>query len=356
MGSDRSGFNLFLFTLYPISKERMRKFLIILCLPALILSCGEDEVTPNPVNPDPVIPAKPKVQTPDFNADSAYKYVQEQLAFGPRVPNTAAHDSCAEYLKDKFLSFGLDLLVQEGEVTAYTNSVLKIQNIIGRFHKERKNRIMLCAHWDTRHIADRDPDNPKGAIDGANDGASGVAVILEMARQIAASDPKIGVDFILFDAEDYGSPQLQPGMMAHSQLNDTWCLGSQYWAKNPPIPGYKPQFGILLDMVGAENATFPKELISLQHAGPYVHAIWDRARELGYQNYFIPRAIGGITDDHKYVNEIAGIPTLDIIHYRPGAGDFGMFHHTHGDNIGIINKETLRVVGHVCLDVIYQGL
>lgn len=335
----------------------MRKTLLTLLLPVLLFSCGEQETInkPDPFIPD-TTPQTPKVVTPKFNSDSAYQYVVEQVNFGPRVPNSAAHDSCAKYLVNKLKSFGADVLVQKGEVTAYTSKVLHIQNIIGRFYKERTNRIMLCAHWDSRHIADRDPNNPQGPIDGANDGASGVAVLLEIGRHLMKTDPNIGIDIILFDAEDYGTPQMAPGMMALSDMDDSWCLGSQYWAKNPPIPGYKPRFGILLDMVGGANATFPKEAFSMKYANPIVQAVWKKGRELGYTEYFIEKAIGGITDDHKYINELAGIPTIDIIHYRPKESDFGSFHHTHGDNMTIIDKATLNAVGHTCLEVIYQGL
>ena len=224
------------------------------------------------------------------------------------------------------------------------------------FDRERPKRIMLCAHWDTRHIADRDEENPTGPIDGANDGASGVGVLLEIARHLSQVDPDLGIDLIFFDAEDYGSPQLSMGMTALSDMDNSWCLGSQFWAKNPPITGYKPQFGILLDMVGGEFATFPKEGFSLKYANPLVQAIWNKAQNLGYGNYFINRAIGGITDDHKYINEIAGIPTVDIIHYNPNKSDFGVFHHTHQDNITIINKNTMVAVGSTCMEIIYQGL
>ena len=324
-----------------------------------LIGCGPTE-DPEPELPIPDPPDStthvPKVVTPKFNQDSAYKFVEEQVAFGPRVPNTPEHDSCAKYLAKKLKSYGAHVIVQEGEMKAYTGKQLKIQNIIAQYNKESKDRIMFCAHWDSRHMADRDPENKSGAIDGANDGASGVGVLLEMARQMSMQNPKKGVDLILFDAEDYGEPQLAPGIMQLSSLDDTWCLGSQYWAMNPPIAGYKPKYGILLDMVGASDAVFPKEGFSFQYAGGYLQAVWDKAQSLGYGSYFINYQIGGITDDHKYVNEMAGIPTIDIIHYRPNESDFGSFHHTHADKMDIIDAKTLGVVGHVCLEIIYQGL
>ena len=350
-------FNLFLFTLQKKTVfTSMRQVLISFTLLAIFVSCnrGEQDVLPSTNSKDHT--QIKKTSTPLFVGDSAYRYVLDQLQFGPRVPNSAAHDSCAEYLAKKLGSFGAEVIVQKGEVTAYTNAVLNIQNIIGQFYKERTKRIMLCAHWDTRHIADRDKENPTGPIDGANDGASGVGVLLEIARHLESNDPGLGVDIVFFDAEDYGSPQLSMGMTALSDMDNSWCLGSQFWAKNPPITGYKPQFGILLDMVGGEFATFPKEGYSLKYANPLVQAIWNKAHQLGFGNYFINRAIGGITDDHKYINEIAGIPTVDIIHYNPNKSDFGIFHHTHQDNISIINKNTMVAVGSTCMEIIYQGL
>ena len=335
----------------------MRNPFIFFMIVIIAFSCGESESESNKPHVDPKDGMNIKsIITPTFNADSSFQYVIDQVDFGPRVPNTPEHDSCAVYLVSKLREFGAETMVQKGKVMAYTNSALSIQNIIGRFYKHRKKRILLCAHWDSRHIADRDPINPNGPIEGANDGASGVAVLLEIGRHLMKTDPNIGVDIIFFDAEDYGTPQLTVGMSALSDMDNSWCLGSQYWAKNPPISGYKPQFGILLDMVGASNAVFPKEGFSLKYANPVVQAIWSKAQSLGYGKYFINKAVGGITDDHKYINEISGIPVVDIIHYNPAKSDFGIFHHTHNDNLSIIDKETMRVVGNVCMEIIYQGL
>ena len=190
------------------------------------------------------------------------------------------------------------------------------------------------------------------AIDGANDGASGVGVILETARAIAADSGKldIGVDFIFFDAEDYGKPQ--GSMLGNS--GDSWCLGSQYWSRNLPIEGYDAEYGILLDMVGAADAVFPKESISMYYAPQIVNRIWKIAGAMGHTDYFKSFRGNEITDDHRYLNEIAKIPTVDIIHYEMGRNDFGSFHHTHADNMDIIAKPTLKVVGDVVLQVLYQ--
>jgi len=197
-------------------------------------------------------------------------------------------------------------------------------------------------------------------IDGANDGASGVGVLLEIARNISLLDPLIGVDIILFDAEDYGAPSMSGQFFDLNSMNDTWCLGSQYFCKNILIENYKPKYGILLDMVGGENAKFPKEGISRQFAAQKLNIIWKRAQQLGYGDYFVNKVAPPITDDHTYINQLYRIPTLDIIHYTPrttnGRFDFGKFHHTHQDNIDNIHKPTLMAVGQTVLHVIYEQL
>lgn len=340
----------------------LNKTLLISFIAILAVGCGGEE-TPNeiiPKNIDTPIVEVPKVATPNFNADSAYNFIQHQVDFGPRVPNTPQHDSCGAWIKRKLTEYGFELTVQTGKVKAWTGNMLNMENIIGQYNPEAKNRIMLCTHWDTRPYADRDTKNKTRPIPGANDGGSGVGVLLEIARQISLSDPQTGVDLIFFDTEDYGAMSTNDIIKDLNTMSDTWCLGSQYWSKNPPIPNYRPRYGILLDMVGAEDATFPKEGISRQYAGAQVNRIWKEAEALGYGNYFVKRIAPPITDDHTYINQIAGIPTLDIIHYAPrgsnGNFDFGHFHHTQKDNMDIINKETLKAVGQTVLHVVYQKI
>jgi len=300
----------------------------------------------------------PKVVTPIFNGDSAYLYVQKQVDFGPRVPNTQQHDDCGKWLASELARYGFDTLVQRGKVRAFTGNVLNMQNIIGQYNKDAKERIMFCAHWDTRPFADRDTINKNKPIDGANDGASGVGVLLEVARQISLKHPNLGVDIIFFDAEDYGAVQVNETMQDLSSMADTWCLGSQYWCKNPPIPNYNPKYGILLDMVGAEDAIFPKDAVSRHYAGGLMNKVWKAAQGLGYGNYFVNQLAGALTDDHTYINQLTNIPVIDVIHYVPNGnyGDFGKFHHTHADNMDVVNKKTLKAVGQVMLHVIYQEL
>lgn len=338
------------------------KYTIVFFTSIILFACGEEKhdnhsavVNTNPEHTNKVS----TVATPVFDADSAYGYVAKQVDFGPRVPNTAQHDSCAEWFKRQFEAYGFNIISQKGKVRAFTGAVLPMENIIAQWKPEEKNRIMLCAHWDTRPFADRDSANQNKPILGANDGGSGVGVLIEIARQISLSDPKTGVDIILFDVEDYGAVA-GGGMMSVNSSSDSWCLGSQYWAKNPPVSNYRPRYGILLDMVGAEDATFPKEGISRQYASGPLNSVWNVAEKLGYGDYFVKKMAPPITDDHTYINELTNIPTIDIIHYAPrssyGNFDFGKFHHTHNDNMDVISKKALKAVGQTLLEVIYQKI
>ena len=303
--------------------------------------------------------SKQKITVPKFNADSAFFFIKKQVDFGPRIPNTKEHISCADWLEKKLTNYGFNVLLQKGKVTAFNGAKLNIVNIIGRYNLSSPERIMLCAHWDTRPFADRDSMRMNLPIDGANDGASGVGVLIEIARIIQLSNPTIGIDIIFFDAEDYGAPSMSGQFFDLNAMNDTWCLGSQYFCKNPIIENYRPKFGILLDMVGAKNATFPKEGISRQFAHHQLNKVWKKAQKLGYGNYFVNRLAPPITDDHTYINQLCRIPTIDIIHYAPrttnGRFDFGKFHHTHMDNIDNIHKPTLEAVGQTVLHVIYEN-
>lgn len=319
----------------------------------LLVGCAPDQKAPQSVTSQPTR-KKPSIPAA-FQPDSAYQYIEDQVNFGPRVPNTLPHKETAKYLQNKLKAFGANVTVQEATVEAYNGDQLEIYNIIGRLFPEKEDRIMLFAHWDTRHISDRDdnPENKDLPLLGANDGGSGVGVILEIARSLASAQekPNVGIDIVFFDAEDYGQPNdVQMGMKA-----DTWCLGSQYWARNQPIKDFDPRYGILLDMVGAGDAVFPQDAVSLAYAEDVVNKVWSMANRLGYGAYFTGEVIrGGITDDHLYVNQIAKIPSIDIIHYDVNRQDFGHFHHTQKDNMDVINKTTLKVVGEVVLAVIYS--
>ena len=293
------------------------------------------------------------VSVPEFSADSAYKFTQNQVDFGPRVPNTVAHEACAGYLSAELKKSGAEVIEQKADLTAFDGTVLKSTNIIGSFNPKAVTRILLFSHWDSRPWADHDPKpaNRKKPVMAANDGASGVGVLLEMARLMGKQQPDVGVDIIFFDSEDYGAPE----NIKSENSEETWCLGTQYWAKNPHVQGYTARFGILLDMVGGKNATFFREQASDYYAGSVVSNVWSQAKSLGFGRYFIDQKGGAITDDHIYVNQIIGIPSIDIIQYDPNSkSGFGFYWHTTLDTMDNVDKNTLKAIGMTLMHVVYN--
>lgn len=328
---------------------------ILLPLISLIIACGDGEqkdIETKEVQKTENNEHKSIKQAPEFNPDSAYYFIEKQVAFGPRVPNSKEHAECAEWLKNKLASFsGWEVQVQEFKARAFDDKLLNGKNIIASYNKNASKRILLFAHWDTRPFADQDTKDKNKPIPGANDGASGVGVLLEIARQISLNPIAVGIDIVLFDAEDYGQPD---GTMM-PRKSDTYCLGSQHWAKNPHVPSYRAYYGILLDMVGAKEATFTMEATSMYYASHVVEKVWAVAHKLGYGNYFLYKRTDGITDDHYYVNTIAGIPSIDIIQHDPDTrSNFGKYWHTHDDNMDVIDRNTLKAVGQTLLQVLYN--
>ena len=270
---------------------------------------------------------------PAFNADSAFAYCQAQCDFGPRTMNSEAHDLCGEWIVRKFKQFGCEVEEQKADLKGYDGTILKNTNIIAHYNPKATTRILLCAHWDSRPWADNDPDstNWRKPVMAANDGASGVAVMLEIARQLQADkklNPAIGVDFVCFDTEDWGTPQ---------------------WAD------VQDRYGILLDMVGGQGAKFYREGMSMQYASAIVKKVWAAARQAGYGSFF-PKSDGGmITDDHIPVNEKAKIPTIDVIAYYPDCqqSSFGPTWHTVSDDMAHLDKNVLKAVGQTMIQVLY---
>lgn len=302
-----------------------------------------------------VIPRE-QIYVPDFNKDSAYHFVEKQVSFGPRVPNTTAHRKCGDYLINKFKEYKAGVQVQSFEAEAFDGTQLNLRNIIASYNPDKRKRILLAAHWDTRPFADKDDENKNEPIPGANDGASGVGVLLEIARTFAHdSMPEVGVDIILFDGEDYGQPQNYKATGNNvSRSGSWWCLGSQYWAENLHEQSYSAYYGILLDMVGAKNATFYREGLSMRNAPSVVKKIWDLGHELGYGQYFVYDDSPQIEDDHRYVNQEANIPMINIVDYDANSNRFFKpYHHTHEDNMDIISKATLEAVGETVIHAVY---
>lgn len=285
---------------------------------------------------------------PDFNADSAYAFVQAQVDFGPRIPGTEAHRACAGWMEQKLKMFCDTVYRQEASVKAGNGTMLPCINLIGSVNPGASRRILLLAHWDTRPWADMDTQDQSKPILGADDGGSGVAVLLELARQIRTKPlpENLGIDILLTDVEDYGKTEWG---------DNSYALGTQYWAKNPHLPGYKAEFGILLDMVGGRNARFPLEGFSTQYAGWVQQQVWKAANTAGYSSYFPFIAGPHITDDHYFVNEIIKIPTIDIINLSSSSqSSFPSYWHTHKDDMSNIDRNTLKAVGETLLQVIYE--
>ncbi|MCQ2188912.1 MAG: M28 family peptidase [Paludibacteraceae bacterium] len=287
----------------------------------------------------------------NFNADSAYSYIAKQCEFGPRILESKAHDSCVAYMTSELRRHGADIVeVQKCEVVDWEKKTRKAENIIAHFNPSAKKRVILFSHWDSRPWADQDADEKtrRIPIDGANDGASGVGVILEIARQYKNSGINAGLDIVFFDAEDLGEPTFITG---HGN-NDSWCLGSRYWAKNYKADSIaKPRYGILLDMVGDANATFHVDYASFKLASIAVNNVWQTAKNLGYNNVFEMRESSSLIDDHINVSQYADIPTVDIIDFNAQRG-FPETWHTHQDVIGNISKSTLKIVGETLMTVL----
>lgn len=303
-------------------------------------------------NEAPVVTAEPKtpIQIPAVNADSLLANVEKQLSFGYRVPGTEGHLACKNWLVSHLESLGAKVEVQKFKASFLGQNAVDAYNIIASINPDHQERVLLAAHWDSRLIAEKDADDANRAkpIKGANDGASGVAVLLEIARMLQSHPIDMGVDIILFDAEDQGYTE------GGDESVVTWCLGSQYWANNKHDKKYKANFGILLDMVGAKGAVFGREGVSMQFAQTYMDKTWKLAQRMGYGAMFVDKTHGSIQDDHYYVNAIAGIPMLDIIHWDFSRNSFGHYHHTQDDDLDVIDKQTLKIVGQVVTAVLYK--
>ena len=335
----------------------MRKLFLILPIALMLVACNgkqpKETVTSNNTSKTTTI------VIPQFDADSAYQYVAKQTAFGPRVPETSAHAQCAAWLSGKLSEYADTVIVQEFRTRLFNGKGIDGKNIVAVFNPEAKKRIVLCSHWDSRPFADHDPDeaNRHTPIDGANDGASGVGVLLECARQFKAQplNEKLGIDIVLFDLEDYG-PHQEQAMEYYDENINYWALGSQYWSKYPHVYGYKAYYGILLDMVGGSNPNFQKEYYSQGFAAWVGNKVWRKAQDLGYRSYFSNELGTMISDDHIPMNVVAGIPTIDIIDLQPNSSNecFPEVWHTLNDNIQHIDKETLGMVGNVLLHVVYE--
>ncbi len=324
----------------------MKKILLFISIFPLIFGCTNAQRTESTLT-------KEATRIIEFEGDSAYSYVESQVKFGPRIPGSESHRRCVDYLTGKLKSFGAEVEIQEGQGVLYDNTHVPIRNIIGHINPDNSTKVILCAHYDSRLWADNDSavERQKLPVDGACDGASGVGVLLEIARQLQTKAPSIGVDIIFFDVEDNGTPAFYK---SGHYTPDTWCIGSQYWAHNHDKTE-NVRYAILLDMVGATGATFYREMFSENFAPGIVDMIWNKARTLGYDDYFVEKNGSYITDDHYYIAEITGVPAVDIIQFDGETGtSFGEFWHTGHDDMNVIDQATLEAVGRTVLSIVYD--
>lgn len=291
----------------------------------------------------------------NFSADSAYKSIVVQCDMGPRVPGSEASARCAKWIAERFGTYGGSVSFHKTSVVTWDGTSVPCTNIVASIFPQASRRILLCAHWDSRPWADNDADetNHHTPVLGANDGASGVAVMLEIARLLQQSPLKnVGVDFVCFDVEDMGTPGWAEPT---DPEQETWCLGSKAWCEEMARIGYKAQFGILLDMVGGRGASFAREQVSMHFASDIVTRVWKMAQHRGYGQFFPSTKGGMLIDDHVNVNTIADIPCIDIVpHHTDGPSSFGPTWHTIYDTPENIDPVVLKAVGETILYVLLE--
>ena len=278
---------------------------------------------------------------PVFDGKRAFDYLLAQTNFGPRNPGSMGHSACLKYLHDELSKYADAVSLQQFTARDGKGNEQKLTNVIASFNLQTTYRVLLSAHWDTRPWADQDPNpaNHNKPILGANDGASGVAILLEIARHLKASPPPVGVDIVLFDGEDLG----RTGSL------DFFALGSKYFAANKPS-GFQPRFGINLDMVGDKQLTIDREQNSDRFAPDINDMVFAVAKELGITQ-FDPRRGDEIYDDHLPLNHV-GIRTINLIDFNY-PDETNKHWHTLEDTPDKCSLESLEAVGKVVMQVIY---
>jgi Zn-dependent M28 family amino/carboxypeptidase len=284
------------------------------------------------------------VTTTDFDADSAMSYARQQVAFGPRIPNTEAARKTGDWIVGKLKGTADTVLEQTWTHTTAKGEKLALRNIFARFRPNEKNRVLYLTHWDTRPVADSDPDpaNRTKPFDGANDGASGVGLLLAIADALKKTPPGVGVDLLFVDGEDWGD---------FGPPDVDVLIGSEYFAAHLPSADYKPLYGVLFDMIGDQDLAIYQEGNSINAAPEVVQKVWGQAKQMGYESTFIPQAQNTITDDHVPLIK-AGLRVIDVIDldYGPkNASGVGVWHHAVADKMEHVSAKSLKIVGDVAL-------
>lgn len=272
----------------------------------------------------------------EFDAQRAFSYLSEQVAFGPRIPGTVAHERTGDWILQHLRGSADTVIVQAFAHGLKRGDTLHLRNFIARFRPQATDRVLYLAHWDTRPHADQSPNlgAQRLPVPGANDGASGVAVLLGVADALKAKPPAIGVDLLFVDGEDYGD------------FNDSTnvLIGSRYYAAHQ-LPGSGPLFAILFDMVGDRDLGIYYEGNSETAAPEVVERVWRTARDLGYERYFLPGIKHTLIDDHVSLQHV-GIHAIDVVDF-----DYPYWH-TTDDTVDKTAAASLQIVGDVALALV----
>lgn len=275
----------------------------------------------------------------EFDGQAALAYVEAQLAFGPRVPGSEAHRKTGDWILERLRATADSVEVQAFTHQTTGGDTLSLRNFIGRFRPEARDRVLYVAHWDTRPTADANPvgrqDEP---IPGANDGGSGVAVLLGVADALRRRPPAVGVDLLFVDGEDFGDWSLMKDVL----------LGSRHYASTL-TPATRPLFAVVFDMVGDRDLVFLQEGNSVQRAPEVVERVWAKARDLGHGRVFRPTVGGAVTDDHIPLLE-AGVRAIDVIDFDYGPNN--QYWHTSEDGSDKVSARSLQIVGEVAVALV----
>lgn len=279
------------------------------------------------------------VRVIEFDGAAAMASVRRQVEFGPRVPGTPAHRAMGDWLVAELRQRADTVIVQEWTHTTADGRRLPMRNVFARFKPAEQRRVLYLAHWDTRPVADKETDPASAAlpVPGANDGGSGVAILLGVADALKNAPANVGVDLLFVDGEDWGS----------FDTNTDVLIGSTYFAEHLPGGSYAPEFGVLFDMVGDDFPMFLFETHSLQAAPEVVQRVWATAKRLGFETSFQSREYGPITDDHLPLIQ-KGLKVIDVIDL-----DYP-WHHTVGDTPDKVSQRTLQMVGDVAMAVLRE--
>lgn len=306
---------------------------------ALLILTACDAPAPAPPPPPAPLVVFDTVGVPAFDGEAAHALLRRQVEFGPRVPGMAGHAAQLDWMTSYLSERADTVLLQEFTHTASNGATLRMTNVFARFRPDLADRILLVAHWDTRPTADQSADRADQPIPGANDGASGTAVLLQLADVLSRHGPPVGVDLLFVDGEDYG-----PG-------SQDMYLGAKHFAATTGTT-YRPLYGVLADMVGDQTPRFPMEGHSLMYAPEVVDRVWRAAAQLGLDHIFVRQQGPAISDDHVPLNE-AGIRTIDIIDFDYGPAN--RYWHTHDDVVANTSAVGLEAVGRVLALLVFNG-